>query len=32
MMLACVCGGVFETLFVALAGMLAWVALKLRSK
>lgn len=30
MMLACVCGGVFETLFFALAGIIAWLALKLR--
>lgn len=29
-MLACVCGGVFETLFFALAGILTWVAIKLR--
>jgi hypothetical protein len=32
MMLACVCGGVFETLFFALAGMLAWAAMILRRK
>jgi len=29
-MLACVCGGVFETLFFAAAGIIAWLTLKLR--
>lgn len=29
-MIACVCGGVFETLFFALAGIIAWVAFKIR--
>ena len=31
-MLACVCGGVFETLFFALAGIMAWVMIRLRRK
>ncbi len=31
-MLACVCGGAFEALFFALAGMVVWAMMRLRSK
>lgn len=32
MILACACGGVLETLLFTLAGMVAWVVLKMRSR
>jgi len=30
MILACACGGVFETLFFVMTGVLAWIALKFK--
>jgi len=32
MIIACACGGVFETLFFALAGIVTWTIMKLRSR
>lgn len=31
MLISCVCGGIFETLFAALAGMIMWIVLKIQT-